>query len=350
MNSRGLSMFLKAHYDKLLAAAMSLVLAGCLVYLGHSVGVMREQQKRESKEISDKTPEHPQAQVVAGAAYSDAVERWQSPFQVTPWTNASLFVPETRVWCVDARCRRPIPLQAKVCPFCGTAQPSEARDPDMDRDGIEDEWEIKYGLNPRDPSDAALDSDNDGYSNLQEFRYKTNPRVASDRPPWTANVELVSVRPNEFNLLFKSVIGLPDGSQQFAVNARNNERTYFVKLGGEVEGFVVERYEQKTEKVERNGMVFHENRSILYLNRKGKVIPLVFGEVKPYTDYTAVLRTLNDGKEFEVTPGSTFEVHGDRFKVIAVDSKKEAVVIAGEIDGKQYEICKVPQAERKPAE
>jgi hypothetical protein len=311
---------------------------------------MRDQQRRESKEVSDKKPEHPQAQIVSDAVYSNAIQRLQKPFQVTPWTNAQLFVPETRIWCVDARCRRPIPLQAQACPFCGTAQPSVIRDPDMDRDGMDDEWEVKHGLNPRDPSDAAFDADSDGYSNLQEFRYKTNPRDATERPPLTANLELISVRPNEFNLLFKSVISLPDGSLKFAVNTRNNDRTYFVRLGEQVEGFVVERYEPKTEEVERNGMKFQSNRSILFLNRQGKVIPLVFGEVKPYTDYTAVLRRLNDGKEFAVTTGSTLDVDKDQFKVIAVDSKKEAIVIRRDIDGKQYEICKVPQAERKQAE
>jgi hypothetical protein len=350
MNFSGLSIFLKASYDKLLAAGVSLLLAGCLIYLGYNVGVMREQQQRESKEISEKTPEHPQARMVADGVYSNASRRLLAPFQAKPWTNASLFVPETRVWCVDARCRRPVPLQAQVCPFCGTAQPGELKDPDMDRDGMEDAWEIKNGLNPRDPSDAVFDADSDGYSNLQEFRYKTNPRDASDRPPITANLELISVRPNEFNLLFKSVLSLPGGGQKFAVNTRNNARTYFVKLGETIEGFVVERYEQKTEKVERNGMTFQEDRSILYLSRQGKVIPLKIGEVRPYMEYTAMLRWLNGGKELAAEAGSAFDVQGDQFRVISVDSKKEAVVIVREIDGKQFEICKVPQAERKKAE
>ena len=46
---------------------------------------------------------------------------------------------------------------------------------DSDGDGLPDKWEIKYGLNPNDPSDAVKDSDGDGYSNIEEFINGTNP-------------------------------------------------------------------------------------------------------------------------------------------------------------------------------
>jgi len=52
-------------------------------------------------------------------------------------------------------------------------------DPDDDNDGMTDWYEIKYGLNPYDASDASLDSDGDGLTNLQESGYGTNP-FASD--------------------------------------------------------------------------------------------------------------------------------------------------------------------------
>src|SRR5581483_11331142 len=39
-----------------------------------------------------------------------------------------------------------------------------------------DTWETRFGLNPNDPSDAALDSDGDGVSNLQEYLNGTNPK------------------------------------------------------------------------------------------------------------------------------------------------------------------------------
>ncbi len=46
---------------------------------------------------------------------------------------------------------------------------------DSDGDGMPDEWELLYGLNPEDPSDAVLDGDNDGLNNLEEHGTRTVP-------------------------------------------------------------------------------------------------------------------------------------------------------------------------------
>src|SRR4029078_11544582 len=40
---------------------------------------------------------------------------------------------------------------------------------DSDNDGIPDDWEIKHGLNPKDPNDASWDRDKDGYTNIEEY-------------------------------------------------------------------------------------------------------------------------------------------------------------------------------------
>ncbi len=48
---------------------------------------------------------------------------------------------------------------------------------DTDGDIMTDGWEVEYGLNPLDPSDAGplADLDQDGLSNLREFQLKTDP-------------------------------------------------------------------------------------------------------------------------------------------------------------------------------
>ncbi|MDB6037329.1 MAG: Spore coat protein CotH [Verrucomicrobiales bacterium] len=50
---------------------------------------------------------------------------------------------------------------------------------DRDRDGMPDYWELAYGLNPDDPTDAALDNDLDGFTNVQEYTAGTDPLHAA---------------------------------------------------------------------------------------------------------------------------------------------------------------------------
>lgn len=54
---------------------------------------------------------------------------------------------------------------------------------DSDGDGMPDEWEQRYGLNPFDANDAAIDSDGDGIINLTEFNNGTDPTFFDSNTP-----------------------------------------------------------------------------------------------------------------------------------------------------------------------
>ncbi|MBI1733222.1 MAG: S8 family serine peptidase [Gammaproteobacteria bacterium] len=54
----------------------------------------------------------------------------------------------------------------------------DACDPDDDNDGMSDEYETKYGLDPFDASDAGLDYDADGLTNIEEAELGTAPNNA----------------------------------------------------------------------------------------------------------------------------------------------------------------------------
>ncbi len=53
---------------------------------------------------------------------------------------------------------------------------------DSDGDGMPDEWEIRYGLNPDDPADAVKDCNGDGYANIEKYINGIDPAGKVD---WT---------------------------------------------------------------------------------------------------------------------------------------------------------------------
>src|SRR5260221_7070595 len=82
---------------------------------------------------------------------------------------------------------------------------------DSDGDGLPDAWEILYGLNPNDPTDAKLDKDGDGLTNLQEYIAGTDPtdplsylkidRLASGLGPTT--VQFTALSNKTYSLQYK---------------------------------------------------------------------------------------------------------------------------------------------------
>ncbi len=48
---------------------------------------------------------------------------------------------------------------------------------DADKDGMADDWETLYGLDPADKADYNLDNDGDVYTNIEEFLNQTDPNT-----------------------------------------------------------------------------------------------------------------------------------------------------------------------------
>ena len=104
---------------------------------------------------------------------------------------------------------------ARKCPKCGHDLPAPLErkklhvgirtDQDLDGDGIPNEVERKYGMNPEDPDDALFDDDHDGFSNLVEFENGTDPRDPNSHPPFWWRLRLKDVKQIELPVRFKAL-------------------------------------------------------------------------------------------------------------------------------------------------
>src|SRR5204862_8282393 len=84
----------------------------------------------------------------------------------------------------------------------GVSNPFTAGLPlDSDGDGIPDDWELAYGFNPFDPSDASQDADGDGLTNVQEFLAGGDPLGNESR----MRIQQVRVSGQEVHITFYGV-------------------------------------------------------------------------------------------------------------------------------------------------
>ncbi|MCG7533843.1 M4 family metallopeptidase [Pseudoalteromonas sp. OOF1S-7] len=68
---------------------------------------------------------------------------------------------------------------------------------DTDKDGMDDNWERAFGLNPDDREDSVADLDGDGLSNLQEYKFLTRPDlIDTDEDTLSDHAEVFELRLN----------------------------------------------------------------------------------------------------------------------------------------------------------
>lgn len=63
---------------------------------------------------------------------------------------------------------------------------------DTDGDGMPDDWERQYKLDPKNPADGAIDSDGDVYTNVEEYLNGTNPQEKINYRNLGNNVDTIS--------------------------------------------------------------------------------------------------------------------------------------------------------------
>ena len=212
-------------------------------------------------------------------------------------------------------CGKPIPFNALVCPFCKEDQPPvmNPEEVDSDGDGMPDKYEQRLGLNALYHGDAIEDIDGDGFTNIEEFNARTNPTNAESAPTPAAKLRVLRVGTNPFKLRFVGIQTLPNGDR-FQLNLKTLTRSYFVKIGDEVDGFTVARYNPD----DAEG-------PMLLLEKDNKMIRLIKGKAITQYELFANLVFLINREVFRVKVGDAVTLKGVEYKV--VDIKRDRIFI-----------------------
>ncbi len=334
---------IKAYYDKVVAILAFSALVGSVVFVGYKMATMEQLSRGYTRDISAIKKTHPHAAEVDVSLYETALTDLNTPQQIPSYSNLT-FNPEKRVWCIE--CRQAISFVVDVCPFCDTRQPNPPPPPeDADKDGMNDAWEQKFGLDPKDPSDGALDLDGDFFTNFEEYDAKrmtgqsTDPTDPKDYPAIAVKLCIEDVKVKPFALLLKSAgksgVG---GKYVYQINTRRGGQTYFKKMGEYIDDFRIIRYEPKFVEVLKDGIHRKENRSVITLQKGREKIKLTMGSGQDYLEYVITIRFSEDGSTSVVRQvGDTLQVLDRKYTVKSIDTQKRKIVIRG-ANGKEMEI------------
>lgn len=339
-------------YDKLLAVIVLIGLVISLFYLTNAGVARKSEEDKYINQLAQLEPSGKPLQAIGMEEYDSAVSLAKNPPLVTlPQLGSAGFVtPERRVTCIEVGCQKPIPYDATVCPFCGTAQPvPKDKDPELDSDGdgISDKLELELGLNPNDPADAAADADGDGFSNLEEVLAGTDIHDPKSHPLLMVLLRVKSIQSLKIPFIFSGLNQMPDG-MQMVFNTAAPRKTFWVKDGEQIgdTGWMALSSEQKFEERENPNMPGIKQKvevSTVVVKRKAdnKEVTMIINEGRKDTDVEATLVLRSDQSEYAAIEGGKFKVREETYRVVSIDKDKSSVIVEDESTGKQKVITKL---------
>jgi hypothetical protein len=84
---------------------------------------------------------------------------------------------------------------------------TDPNDTDTDHDGMDDDWEVDNSLDPLDPSDCDLDLDGDDHTNLGEYLHESDPNDVSSVPSANITIDV----PDDVSIIQSAIYATIDG-------------------------------------------------------------------------------------------------------------------------------------------
>ena len=335
--------FFAAHWDWIVAAAGVVALVGGVVLFTMSGnGDPEENAANVVRRLKSAKRTDTGVKPVDMSTYERALQFAVKPLQIAEVeeTGGNFLASERRVFCKF--CKKPIKDGSKTCPFCGEAQPEPEKVVlDTDGDGLPDDWEKKYGLDPT-RNDANEDKDGDGFTNAEEYAAGTDPSDRNSHPDYLDSLKVVlPLKETVLPFYLRSYMKTPSGMKLefFDPKRRNdygkNGYRYSVLVGGEIgdTGFTAKSFEQKEKKVKIKGSNVERavDVSAVTIVRKkdGKELELALDEKRKPVDVKATLEfSRGETKTFAVTIGETIDLYGSKYKVVDVKSVGKGAKVA----------------------
>jgi len=363
--------FFVAHYEWIALGVGVLALMGGAAVFALSLGNDPDDAAAASVgRIKAMKPSDPGVKALDMSGFESALSLLRKPptLAEVSETSASFLASERRVVCrgtAEKPCGKAIPGDIRacpVCPFCGLKQEEEKKVVlDADADGLPDEWERRFGLNPNDASDADADADADGFTNAEEFAAGTDPSNRNDHPDYLDSVKvLLPLKETYMPFVFTKATQIPSGwrCEFFDPSQKDDHgrmgRTLTAVIGEEIgagtkkpSGFELKAYERKSEKRERKGMkgmmvTVDVSEATVVRKRDGKELKLVIVDSKkakpaPVDVQATLSYERGTVRNFDVVPGSEIDLNGSKYTIAAIErvGKGAKVTIENSLSGKK---------------